>query len=141
MSLSKRRGQFEILETKQLFAADLLRGSVDLISMGGADDETQYFRAVDESLESATEIVPASFSSIQIRPDPVGPSRGEDDLPERQIPTNKNNVVDPTDCPNIMDPTDCPSVVDPQDCPSVMDPEDCPDIVAPNDCPDVWSVW
>ena len=77
----KRLGQFETLETKKLFAADLA-ASADVVSFNPGDCTS----ALDPG-----DCVSALTAGV------IDP----DDCP---------SVIDPNDCPEIVDPADCPQL-------------------------------
>ena len=85
----KRFGQFETLETKKLFAADLA-ASADVVSLNPGECITAL---------NPGDCVSALTAGI------VDP----DDCPEIVV-HDVPNVVDPNDCPEIIDPVDCPQL-------------------------------
>ncbi len=101
----KRFGQFETLETKKLFAADLA-ASADVLSFDPGNCVSALTAGFKDKCPSDM-VSPLAAGIVDPNNDPqLGGQEGEPLVG----PRDGARVVDPEDLPNIIDPDDTPSL-------------------------------
>ena len=102
----KRFGQFETLETKKLFAADLA-ASADVVSFDPGNCVSALTAGVVDPSDCPSIIDPADCPNV-VDPNDCPELGGQEGEPF--VTSNVDLVMDPSDCPNVVDPADDPEL-------------------------------